>query len=143
MKSGKIRIPALFFFMALAFTSCVIDEDIDPDDGDVRDKFIGSRRFTETEGFKSDLGISYTVTITYDPGNSSQVLLRNFANAGGNYSAYGVVTSNRITVPAQEIAPGFLVSGSGSSSGQNLMNWDYTIAAGGDQNYYTASASRQ
>ncbi|MEA5110679.1 MAG: hypothetical protein VB072_09645, partial [Lentimicrobium sp.] len=62
MKSGKIRIPALFFFMALAFTSCVIDEDIDPDDGDVRDKFIGSWRFTETEGFKSDLGISYTVT---------------------------------------------------------------------------------
>ena len=143
MKSEKIRIWALFFFVAMAFSSCVIDEDPDPDDGDVRDKFTGSWRFTETEGFKSDLGISYTVTITYDPGNSSQVLLRNFANAGGNYSAYGIVTTNRITVPAQELAPGFLVSGSGSLSGQDLMNWDYTIAAGGDQNYYTASASRQ
>lgn len=143
MKRLKFRIPALFLLFALALSSCIPEDEVDPDYGDPRDKFVGTWRLTENEGYKNGLGISYTIIISYDPGNSAQVLLKNFCNAGNKYSAYGIVTTSRISIPAQEMAPGFLVSGTGNAAGKSGMNWEYVITAGGDQNRYTATAVKQ
>ncbi len=136
------RIFAFFMLISSVMISCVPEEDLDPDADDVRDKFIGSWRFTETQVSRGIDGISYTVTISYDAGNSLQVLLKNFAQAGGQFSAYGIVTNNRITVPTQELSPGFTVSGSGTMSSLSSMDWEYTIIAGSDMESYTAVASK-
>jgi len=121
--------------------SCLPDDELGPDTGDPRDKFLGTWQFNESPAVRS-VATSYTVTISYDPSNSSQVLLRNFANAGGMHSAYGIVTSNSISVPSQEMASGFVVSGSGNMSTLTSMSWDYSITAGGDLEYYSASATK-
>ncbi|NTW23885.1 MAG: hypothetical protein HGA37_04220 [Lentimicrobium sp.] len=132
-----------FFFLFLVpfLNSCEPTDDLGPDTGDPRDKFLGSWNFNESPASR-DIDASYSVTISYDASNSSQVLLRNFASAGGQYSAYGIVTSNRITVPSQEMAPGFIVEGSGTMSSLDAMDWEYSIEAGGDLENFTAFASK-
>lgn len=120
--------------------ACVPEDDIDT--GDPRDKFTGTWRFTETQIVKSPDAISFTVTISYDPNNTSQVLLRNFAQIGGQFAPYGIVTSNRITIPLQEVGQEFMISGSGTLSGSSQMDWEYTTVAGGDKESFTAVASK-
>jgi hypothetical protein len=132
----------LITFLLGVMVSCVPEGDLDPDSDDDRDKFVGTWRFDETKVSRSVDAINYTVTISYDPGNTSQVLLRNFANVGGSYSAYGIVTSNRITIPSQEITSGFRVSGSGTMSNLSTMSWEYTIIAGSDMESFTAVATK-
>lgn len=131
--------PALFLLLITLFSACVPEDDVEP--GDLRDKFTGTWRFTETQISKSPDAISFTVTITNDPDNSSQVLLRNFAQLGGLYAPYGIVTSSRITIPTQDL-DGFVISGSGTLTGPNNMDWEYTTIAGGDKESYTAVSSR-
>jgi hypothetical protein len=131
-----------WFLLLIPFAvSCVPEDDLGPDTGDPRDKFIGSWMFNETPAVRN-IDASFTVTISYDESNSSRVKLRNFANAGGQYSAYGIVTSNRITVPEQDMATGFTVEGSGTMSTTTSMDWEYTITAGGDMESYTATATK-
>lgn len=128
---------AALLMLVMIFPACELD-DVDPD-GDIRDKFIGTWRFDESEA-KSDLAF-YTVQITKNLGNSSQVLLQNFGNVG-NASAYGIVTTNRITVTSQTLAS-LTISGSGSTVSNTRMNWTYSIIDGADLINYTAVADKQ
>ena len=141
MITKKIIRPALFLLLITCISACEPEDDIDT--GDLRDKYTGTWRFTESPVVKSPDAISFTVTINYDPDNSSQVLLRNFAQLGGQYAPYGIVTSNRITIPSQEVEQGFMISGTGTLSGSNTMNWEYSTIAGGDMESFTAVASKQ
>lgn len=124
--------------LVMIFPACELD-DVDPD-GDIRDKFVGTWRFNESES-KSDLAF-YTVQISKDPGNTSQVLLRNFGNVGNFHSAFGIVTTNRITVTSQTLAS-FTISGSGTTVSNTRMNWTYSINDGADLINYTAVADKQ
>lgn len=142
MFARYLKLFTLMTFLLGVMVSCVPEGDLDPDSDDDRDKFIGTWRFDETPVSRGVDAINYTVTISYDPGNTAQVLLRNFANVGGSYSAYGIVTNNRITVPSQEITTGFQVSGSGTMSDLSSMNWEYTIIAGSDMESFTAVATK-
>jgi hypothetical protein len=132
-----------FFLMILAlmvfmFPACELDED-DPN-ADLREKFVGTWRFNESE-VKSDLAF-YTVVISKDPGNSSQVLLRNFGNVGNFHSAYGIVTASRITVTSQSVAS-IVVSGTGTMTSNTRMTWTYAINDGADLINFTAVADKQ
>lgn len=130
-----------FLIIALAamfFSACALDED-DPD-ADFRSNFIGTWRFNESEA-KSDLAF-YTVIISIDPQNSSQVLLKNFGNVGDFHSAYGIVTATRITVTSQNIAS-LTLSGTGNLLSNSLMAWSYSINDGADLIHYTATANKQ
>lgn len=140
MKIRYFRRSLLLILLTGFMASCVPEEDLDPYADDIRDKFLGSWRFTEKQLERGVDDISFTVTITYDPGNSSQVLLKNFAQVGSQYSAYGIVTNNRVTIPLQEVSPGFQVSGSGTMPTLTTMDWEYTITAGGDMISYIAKA---
>ncbi len=133
---------SVFMLLVLFMGSCLPDEDLDPNAGDIREKFVGTWRFTETPIGRALDAVSYTVTISYDPGNSSQVLLKNFAQVGGQYSAYGIVTNNRITIPSQELAQGFTVSGTGTMAGSTSMDWEYTTIAGSTMESFTAVATK-
>lgn len=128
--------------LVLLMISCLPDEDLDPNAGDIREKFVGTWRFSETPIGRAADAVSYSVTISYDPGNSSQVLLKNFAQVGGQYSAYGIVTNNRITIPSQEVAQGFTLNGTGTMAGSTSMDWEYTTIAGSTMESFTAIATK-
>ncbi len=134
----KSRLAILFSFLVI-LNSCVLDEDLDPISGDSRDKFLGTWLFSESPASRST---SFTVTISYDPSNSSQVLLKNMGNFGYSVSAYGIVTSNNIYIPSQEIYPGMTISGSGAMSSSDRMDWEYTITGGGDSEDFVAVATK-
>lgn len=126
----------LLLTLVLVMSACTLDEDLDPlDPGDDRDKFTGSWIFSET----IIRSTSYQVTISNDPSNSSQVRLSNLGNIGG--SAYGIVTSSRITVPSQEVS-GMVLEGSGTLTSENEMEWEYTVTADGNQDVCTAVATK-
>lgn len=127
------------FIMLSSLSACTLDEDNDPLDGDTRDKFTGTWLFAESPASRNT---SYSVTISLDPSNSSQVLLKNIGNLGSSYSAYGIVTTSSITVPAQEIYSGITIEGTGVLSSTDVMEWDYSITGGGDIEYYVATATR-
>lgn len=130
---------AIIFSFLVFLSSCVLDEDLDPISGDSRDKFLGTWLFSESPAARST---SFSVTISYDPSNSSQVLLKNMGNFGYSIAAYGVVTNNNIYIPSQEIYTGMTISGSGSMSSSDLMNWEYTITGGGDSEDFVAVATK-
>ncbi len=130
---------ALSLTLLVFMTACELDEDLDPIDADSRDKFTGTWLFSEAPAARS---ISYSVTVSKDPTNSSQVILKNFGNFGNSYSAYGIVTSSRIVVPTQEIYPGMAIDGDGSMPSSSLMEWSYSIEGGGELEEYVATATK-
>lgn len=137
MKSLLKLLPLVI--ITLYLTSCTLDEDMGPISGDDRDKYTGTWLFSESPAARS---ISYSVTISNDPSNSAQVLLKNFGNMGNSYSAYGIVTSSYINIPSQEMSDGLFIEGQGSLTSTNTMSWTYTIEGGGDSQNYEATASR-
>jgi len=122
----------------LFFAGCEL-EDIDPD-ADPRLKFLGTWQFNESE-LKSNQAF-YQVTISIDPGNTAQVLLRNFGNIGNFHSATGLVTGNRITIASQNVAS-VTVDGSGIIINDTRMNWSYTLEDGADRKEYSAIAEKK
>jgi len=120
-----------------------VDENVTGDD--IRDPYIGMWQFVES-GFKSTKTQNYMVSISKDSGNSSQVLLKNFGNPGiPDISVVGIVTANQIVISSQSLSNGWVVEGNGKSTNVNnsSMSWTYSITAGGDKLYYTATANRQ
>lgn len=136
-----------FLFLTLLsgffLTACETTTDT-PTGSDDRDPYIGVWQFAESG--KSLHGQSYIVTITKDPGNSSQVILENFGNPGSqDVTVTGIVTTNQIVVSAQNLNNGWTVEGTGKATNVNKtsMNWTYSITAGGDKITYSATANRQ
>ncbi len=139
----SFRLFLLFVAMSGLFISGCEPVD-EPTGSDDRDPYVGVWQFIES--FKSPVGQSYIVTISKDPDNSSQVLLQNFGNPGTqDVKVTGIVTSNQIIVTTQNLSNGWTVEGSGKITNVNKtsMSWTYSITAGGDKEYYTATASRQ
>jgi len=140
----------LFFFLAVLssaawMVSCEPDDTIDNDPTDIRNEYVGVWRFTESGYLKNGQLQSYIVTISLDTDNSSQVLLENFGNPGLSQSntISGIVTTNQIVVSSQTLTNGWIVEGSGKRSSAGKMDWNYSITAGGDEEYYTATAVKQ
>lgn len=142
MKIKFLNIVVLLLFV-LPVISCIPDDEVEPDGSDPRDKFIGKWLFVEAKSAAWYEKSSYTVTISRDPSNSAQVLLRNFAQVGA-HNAYGIVTNKRITLPTQDVTGGgFVVSGTGNMSTTTSMSWEFTYVTGGDQEFITALATKQ
>lgn len=140
----KKQFQFLAAMLMIAFLqSCAPTDTVTPDTGDARDKYTGTWLFIENTA-KSSLSSSYTVVITKDPSNTSQVLLSKFGNPGPGYSpAYGIATTGSITVPSQTYASGWQIDGSGTLSNASTMSWTYTITAGGNIDNYQAIATKQ
>lgn len=110
----------------LTSLSCNPDDDPFVDPGDDRDQFLGAWSVDET-CFKTN----YTVTITKDPGNSAQILLKNFCNPGPNYGpAVGLVAGSKIFISNQTIGDGWMVSASGTLQNPHTILWTYTLVIG-------------
>jgi len=137
MKTNRFLL-VLLATLVFILPACVVDED--DIDADPRDKFIGTWRFNESP-VKSDLSF-YNVVITKDPGNTAQVLLRNFGNVGNFHSAYGLVAGNIIAIESQTVAS-LTLSGTGTLTTPSGMTWSYSINDGADLNQFTAIAEKQ
>jgi len=145
----KVFFRLLFVLAVLSsaglMVSCEPDDTLDNDPSDIRNEYVGVWRFTESGYWKSGQLQSYIVTISLDPDNSSQVLLENFGNPGLSQSntVTGIVTTNQIVVSSQTLTNGWIVEGSGKKASGGKMDWSYSITAGGDEEYYTATAVKQ
>ena len=119
----------LCFIIVVGSVSCSPEDDVFVDPGDDRDKFVGVWSVSES-CFKSN----YTVTISNDPSNSAQVLLANFGNPGPSYpAAVGLVAGSKIFVTNQTIGDGWTISGTGTLSDPNSINWTYSLVIAGNQ----------
>ena len=89
------------------------------------------------------MGISsFTVPVSLDPNNSSQICLANFYQFGFSQKVYGVVTSNTVTIPNQTVS-GKSVRGSGTITTNNTkINWNYYVDDGADIDTCTAVFSK-
>lgn len=94
--------------VGLSFQSCSEDDDLLAD-GDVRDMFIGEWAVSDVCSKQS-----YRSTISYDPTNTTQVLISNFANL--NETAKAIVAGLSIVVDSQDLGNGYTVSGYGKLS---------------------------
>ena len=137
----------LSFLLLVTITSlfsCQQDNVTPQDPNDIRNEYVGVWRFTENGFLKNGQAQSYVVSISKDPGNSTQVILDNFGNPGDTgISAIGIVTANQIVVSKQTLGNGWEVQGTGKRTSAGNMDWSYSITAGGDINYYTAKAAKQ
>jgi hypothetical protein len=90
------------------FISCQTDELGDPGDGpDDAEKFLGTWNVNDQSA-----RLNYTVKITRDPVYANQVIMQNFADAGG--SATGSVVGNTITIDKQPIGDNYNAEGTGN-----------------------------
>lgn len=123
MKTG-IGLFALIF-TALFFISCETDDPLP--EADPRDQYLGL--WTVAEECNR---LSYDVNVSYDPGNSSQVLIENFANPGPGYvPVVALVAGKNIYVAEQTVGENWTVAGDGVYSG-GAINWTYTLKIGGN-----------
>jgi hypothetical protein len=109
---------------------------------DPRDKFVGSWLCKETSHKN---GVStYTIPISLNSGNSSQIYMSNFYQLGTSTKAYGIVANNNITIPSQT-DDSFTVSGTGimSSSNTSTINWNYYVYDGANIDTCSAVFTKQ
>lgn len=132
----------LLFVLASFLHSCDTDEDINEPTADPRDKFVGAWNCQETSSINKKGSSSYTVNISLNPNNSSQILLENFYQLGFGIKLYAIVANNNATIPEQTTS-GFAVKGSGNyNTSTDKINWTYYVNDGADIDSCTAVYSK-
>ena len=117
----------LTMLSGMVLQGCVVSEDDQVNPSDPREKFLGDWKVDE-----SCSRMNYTVSISADPGNSSQVLIDNFGNPGPDYDpAVGLIVSNTIKVSSQNIGEGWTVSGNGTFQSNGTILWTYSLIISG------------
>jgi hypothetical protein len=124
-----IRYALMFLATTSLFYSCAPD-DGDPQNGDSRDKFVGSWICSENS---HQMGTSsFTVTISLNPANTYQILLANFYQLGASQKVVATVAGSSVTVASQQVS-GVSVRGSGSiTNNDTKINWNYYVDDGAD-----------
>lgn len=118
MKKLLPLITAALLLFATGLASC--DDPAVPDDTDPR------ANYTFTWTCAEEGGLTYPVTITEDPSNSSRVLMANFHYFGNSEKAYAIATSNNLTLPSQELCNN-TISGSGTLVNANKITLKYYV----------------
>lgn len=114
---------SLLFVVAIGFCGCTVedpDSDIDP-----REKYLGSWQVSDQPA-----RLNYQVNIQYNPSNSTEILLQNFADLGG--SAVGLVVGNSVIIDKQSIGGSFQVEGTGSYIKSTELKFSYELDDGID-----------
>lgn len=125
-------VPVAFFALG-----CQPDEQEPVDD---RDKFVDVWHVVEQS---SQIGTTnYDVHINLSTTNTSQVLMENFYNVGFSFKAVANVSGSNLTLNTQTYNASQL-QGSGSMSGNNTINMNYTVDDGSAVDTCTATLTRQ
>jgi len=124
--------------MLMLVWSCELIED--PDPADPRDNYTGNWTVNEVSSLYGTN--NYNVSIIYDPGNSTQVLIKNFYHFGMEIETFAIATNASLTVPEQ-IVCNHTVKGKGTLSTKNKIEWTYTVNDGADVDNVTATFTKQ
>ena len=116
----------MFFLTVFMFHSCELDEDIDPNADDPAAIFLGSWSVSDNA-----TKLNYTVSIQRNPGNSTEVLIQNFAGSGDQ--ARALVTGRTLTLTSSIIGNNWRVSGSGNYKNSSRIDFNYSLTIAGDQ----------
>jgi hypothetical protein len=119
-------------------SSCTLEDDLNPIDSDVRDKFIGTWLLSESPVARS---ISYQIQIEYDQSNSSRVTISNMGNLGGDKEVFALATTSRIIIESQDVN-GIIIEGTGTLNSNSQMTWVYSVRGGGDIENFEAIATK-
>jgi len=114
---------AILLVVVFLFQSCAIEDDTEY--SDPREKFVGTWNVSDQPG-----RINYSVNISKNPAQSTNVLLYNFADMGG--SANGLVVGNRIIIDKQPIGNDFLSNGTGNFMSENRLEFTFVLDDGID-----------
>ncbi len=137
----------LFILASLTgfLVSCNPNDNNPNDNTDARDKFVGNWTCGETSSQSKGKGFSsFTVAITLNSVNSSQIYLSNFYGMGNSQKVYAVVAGDNANIPDQS-AGGFpSIKGSGSITSSNTkIDWNYYVSDGADIDSCTAVFTKQ
>jgi hypothetical protein len=120
--------------------ACNPNDPSTPDNTDPRDKFVGSWLCNESSHLNG--ASSFTVTISNNPSNSSQILIANFYQLGTSQKVYGVVAGSNVSIPSQTLSS-VTIKGDGSIASNNTkINWNYIADDGADKDTCTAVYSK-
>lgn len=120
---NKIKTIVIAGLMLIAIPGCEKTEEETPTD--IRYDYVGT--WISTEPAAKGVDATYTVGITVDGMNSSQVILSNYMNLGTNVKAEAIVTETTITIPLQTIGS-WSVSGTGSLVADGEIRWSRCTA---------------
>ena len=122
----------VFITVVLTFNSCAPtdDNELNP-----ITKFVGTWSVNDQPA-----RLNYEVTIDYNPLNSAEVVLKNFADLGN--SAVGLVVGNTIVIDSQVLSGDNSVSGSGSYINENKLSFNYQLDNGIDKESRVAIFSK-
>jgi len=129
----------IIFSLSTTLYSCGPGPDNDDPQpiGDAREKFV--EQWTCSEQSKLNGASSFTVTISLNSSNSTQIYLTNFYQLGGSQKVYGIVTDNSVTLANQTVNGILVKSGNGTiTSNNNQINWNYRMDDGADIDTCTA-----
>ena len=136
MKKSYKYLVLLSFLAMFLFQGCV-DELLDDPFADPVEKFLGNWRAEESSTVYGQ-GYVYTVVISRNPQNSSEILISNFYYQGVHEKARALVTGNTLTIMRQKICDNTIeIQGSGTLSGGRI-NLQYTADDGADLDQVTA-----
>lgn len=121
----------VYIAIGLSFHSCTKEDNL-LDDGDARDTFVGE--WSVTDACSKQI---YRSSITFDPSNSSQVTISNYANLG--QSAQAVIAGNSIYIESQDIGNGYTASGNGRLTGEIISWTSHNFDTSGDATECTAT----
>lgn len=110
-------------FLSLVLPSCNLDEEIGPDTDPI-EKYLGSWSVRDNE-----LKVNYTVSISRNPSNSTEVRIQNFAASGGTATA--LVVGNTLTLTSSVIGNGWQVSGTGIYKNSSRLEFTYNLVVSG------------
>lgn len=133
-----------YLIFLAAFTGFLVScdpNDNSPDDTDPRDKFVGN--WTCNENSTQNGSSTFTVNISLNSGNSTQIYIANLYALGTSNKVYAVVAGDNATIPQQNIGS-YTANGSGSMySNDTKIDFDYYMNDGADKDTCSAVFTKQ
>ncbi|MEI7595307.1 MAG: hypothetical protein WCK02_06120 [Bacteroidota bacterium] len=127
MKTVINYLLALVLFSSV-LVSCEPDTvapDASQPDTDPREVYVGNWLCTENSKLAGQQ--TFTVSISLNPSNSTEVLIANFYLFGNDQKARALVAGNNISIPSQSLC-NFTISGSGYiDNNKTTINWNYYV----------------
>ncbi|HEY9114223.1 MAG TPA: hypothetical protein VIN10_05950 [Bacteroidales bacterium] len=126
MKLKASYIAIFFTIVITSFYACEETFDLNPDSStDYVKKYLGTWHVSDQAA-----RLNYDVVIKRNPGDSTSIILENFADMRG--SAIGMVIGNTVVISLQPIGGGMMSEGSGNYLSASELKFNFVLDNGID-----------
>jgi len=129
----RILLPLIILASLFIMQSCAAIDDADG--ADDKEKYYGTWSVSDQAS-----RLNYSVTITANPSNSSEILLNNFADL--NSSAIGLIVNNNVVIDNQPLGDGYTVVGTGKYISSNKLEFNFDLNDGIDSESRVATYTK-